>query len=163
MTGKTKPESQSEKIRVLGGILNSVGNFDMSTFDGRLIFQKTIYFLQAFRIYLGYNFSLFIHGPYSPNLTRDGFELKDKITSIPKIEFTDSETKKNFEMFSSFIENFKDKPDQLETLASLHLFKKLFPNDDKDSIIDRVLYHKPYLQKNTCEESWNALEKFGLV
>lgn len=155
--------SRSKRLQLLGGILKSIDNFDMSTFQGRLIFQKTVYLLQAFRIYLGYSFSLYLHGPYSPDLTRDGFEMKDKIKHIPKSKFQHDVMEKNFKRFLSFIENFKDNPNHLEILASLHLFKRLFPNESKDQIIKRVLQKKPYLSKDTCESDWKQLEKFSLV
>jgi uncharacterized protein YwgA len=70
------------KLEELGGILKRIGNYNPemfeSSFNDRLIFQKTIYLLQAFGLYLGYYFSWYIHGPYSTTLTRDGFALIDK-------------------------------------------------------------------------------------
>jgi len=162
--GMSINSSHYVKLHFLATVFNKLGNFDMTRFDGRLIFQKTVYFLQAFKIYMGYNFSLYIHGPYSPDLAKDGFELKDKIGQIKdEIQFPSEESKKSFDVFLSFIDKIKDQPDDLETLASLHLFHKLFPTDSKNMIIQRVLYHKPYLQKGTCEESWKILENFGLV
>jgi uncharacterized protein YwgA len=155
--------SNSDKIRLLASILNKIGNFDMSTFDGRLIFQKTVYFLQVFKIYLGYHFSLYIRGPYSPELAKDGFELSNKVKTITEFKFSDKKMEQNFSKFISFIEQFKDNPSNLEILSSLHLFKNLFPNDDKNMIIKRVLQYKPYLRKETCENCWNVLEKFNLV
>lgn len=157
-------ENRSEKLTLLAGILNKVDNFDITKFEGRLIFQKTVYFLQAFKIYLGYSFTLYVHGPYSPALTRDGFEkLKGKVGQATELEFPYPETKENFRRFLSFIEPFKDNPSDLEVLASLHLFKRLYPSKEKNEIIKLILEMKPYLKKETCEEDWKVLEKFGLV
>lgn len=56
--------------------LKEVGvNSDVSGFDSRLILQKTVYLLEEAGIRLGYSFTWYIRGPYSPGLTRDLYEL----------------------------------------------------------------------------------------
>lgn len=58
----------------LGLALSEVGiPVDVSTFDNRLILQKTTYLLQQAEIHLGYRFRWYIRGPYSPDLTEDVF------------------------------------------------------------------------------------------
>ena len=76
----------------LGLIIKDVGNFDMSEFEGRLTFQKTVQLLQSFGIDMGYRYNWYLRGPYCPDLTRAGFELKDVMQSIPDmpVEFRDS-------------------------------------------------------------------------
>lgn len=46
-------------------------NFDISRFDDRLIAQKLVCMLELKGIDLGYSCSLYVRGPYSPDLTQD--------------------------------------------------------------------------------------------
>jgi hypothetical protein len=50
---------------------------DLKRFDGRKRFQKLIYLLQhpPFSRDFGYRYNLYIHGPYSPDLAADGYEV----------------------------------------------------------------------------------------
>jgi uncharacterized protein YwgA len=47
--------------------------FDISRFDDRLIAQKLVCLLELKGIDLGYSCSLYVRGPYSPDLTQDLF------------------------------------------------------------------------------------------
>ncbi|MCK9632036.1 MAG: hypothetical protein M0R30_10370 [Methanoregula sp.] len=47
--------------------------FDISRFDDRLIAQKLVCLLELNGIDLGYSCSLYVRGPYSPDLTKDLF------------------------------------------------------------------------------------------
>lgn len=51
---------------------------DISTLADRKRVQKAVYLGQAAGADLGYGFSWYILGPYSPSLTRDYFELAEK-------------------------------------------------------------------------------------
>ena len=45
--------------------------FVIDTFMDRLIMQKAVYLAQAAGVNLGYYYHWYLHGPYSPSLTRD--------------------------------------------------------------------------------------------
>jgi hypothetical protein len=61
--------------------LDALGlDLDLSTFDSRLILQKTVYLVQAARVDLGYTFNWYRRGPYSPDLTNDAFALRAELT-----------------------------------------------------------------------------------
>lgn len=47
--------------------------FDISRFDDRLIAQKLVCLLELRGIDIGYSCSLYVRGPYSPDLTKDLF------------------------------------------------------------------------------------------
>lgn len=55
---------------------------EVKTFPNRLAIQKGIYLAQEFGINLGYFFRWYLHGPYSPSLSRDAYELIDTIKEI---------------------------------------------------------------------------------
>ena len=50
-------------------------HFHVSRFDNRLIAQKVVCLLELRGINLGYPCSLYVRGPYSPDLTKDLFEF----------------------------------------------------------------------------------------
>ena len=63
---------RKERASKLCGVFEKLGErLDVRSFEKRLIVQKRVYMLQLhpeFHPYLGYHYSLFIHGPYSPDL-----------------------------------------------------------------------------------------------
>lgn len=54
--------------------------FQISTFEDRLILQKTVYLAQAAGVNLGYYYHWYLHGPYSPSLTRDEYAVATDIS-----------------------------------------------------------------------------------
>ena len=50
-------------------------DFKIESFQDRLILQKAIYLVQAARVHLGYHYQWYLHGPYSPSLTRDEYAV----------------------------------------------------------------------------------------
>lgn len=56
----------------------------VETFTDRLIIQKSVYLAQEFGINLGYFYRWYLHGPYSPSLSRDAYEIIDTIEEIKK-------------------------------------------------------------------------------
>ena len=69
----------------LGFILKQIPGYDFSLegFSDRLKLQKTIYLLQVFGVYLGYDFSWYLRGPYCSILAANGFLLQDIYDEIP--------------------------------------------------------------------------------
>lgn len=56
--------------------------FDISRFDDRLIAQKLVCLLELKGIDLGYSCSLYVRGPYSPDLTQDLFAFTREFESL---------------------------------------------------------------------------------
>jgi hypothetical protein len=64
-----------QQIR-LGLVLREAGvSVNVRSFADRLIMQKTGYLLQQAGVSLGYHFSWYLRGPYSPDYTDDVFTL----------------------------------------------------------------------------------------
>ena len=151
------------RVRLLGGILRRIGDFNLSEFSERLRFQKTVYFLQVFGIYLGYRFSWYVYGPYSPDLARDGFQWKPIRDQIPPIAFSNAETEKKFDDLLSFLGEHKKISRNLELLASIHFLSRLDPKFSKEDIIDRVKAKQWYFNEPVARKAWDYLGKFGLI
>lgn len=155
----------SKEIINLGLILHNVDNFSMSTFNGRLTLQKTIYLLQAFGVYIGYDFSWYLRGPYSPRLARDGFELQDVYRNFPTKtgKFPEKNIQQRFVKFLHFMKNKKNNPDKLEILASVHFLKNVHPKMKKENMLSIVEQKQSYFTRPMCEKGWTELKKIGLI
>ena len=152
----------------LGFILKKIPNysdgFSMDTFDERLKLQKTIYLLQAFGVYLGYDFGWYLRGPYCSILCTNGFTIEELYPKIPdeKFPFKDDDNEKKFKEFLEFI---KEKDiDDLEIAASLHYLKVRHKNMNEDDIKKQVVEKRiPYFDKKRVDEIWEEMKKCQLV
>jgi uncharacterized protein YwgA len=45
----------------------------MGTFENRIKLQKLVYILKSLGVDFGYDFTWYIYGPYSSDLTHDGY------------------------------------------------------------------------------------------
>ena len=54
--------------------------FDITRFDDRLVAQKVVCLLELKGIDLGYPCSMYVRGPYSPELTRDLYEIRNEFS-----------------------------------------------------------------------------------
>jgi uncharacterized protein YwgA len=160
-------QEDKDKILGLGGILSRVGNFQsnafVTSFEARLIFQKTIYLLQAFGLYLGFDFSWYLRGPYSPLLAHYGYEIAKTNKPIPVVKFADPQSEKKFEEFLEFLGSEKENAGRLEILASIHMQRKLYPWKSKDDILKIVVHKQSYFTFEECKEAWNYLSRYGLI
>lgn len=156
-----------DRIDVLGGLLHRIGNYNPRrfslSFDERLILQKTVYLMQEFGLFIGYNYSWYLRGPYSPSLSKDAYNLLNKYEQLPKVVFTDSINETKFNVFIDFINDHSHDGYWLEVIAST-LF--LYNNEDDNA------YHKIYrkmkakipdLSKKYYRGVWNLLIQHELI
>jgi uncharacterized protein YwgA len=148
---------------VLGCVLRRAGIFSVATFPERLKLQKTVYLLQAFGIYLGYPFNWYLYGPYSPQLTRDAFEIAPGLGRFVPVRFADRETEERFEQFLTFLGDRKDDPKWLELVASLHMLARIYGAANTDVIFGKVTAKQPYLSEGESSSAWKHLRDHALV
>ena len=149
-----------ENIRKLARVLRGIGSFELQTFTGRLFFQKQIYLLQTLGLPLEYSFSWYLHGPYSPNLTRDGFNLLPIYSKLNE-EPLPQEKQIIDRFFSLFGTKTGDKT-WLEVISSIHYLNKKFSRTKEE--IREVINRK--IQSVTTEifiEAWDILEAAELI
>ncbi|MCK5467385.1 MAG: hypothetical protein KAI99_02720 [Cyclobacteriaceae bacterium] len=119
----------------------------MEPFEKRILYQKIVYLLQS-SLSLGYGFTWYVRGPYSPHLTRVLFDINPETYSDSQnINF------KNHEKIEQLLEDFKNKlgdkledPIFLEVLASLHYLNKE-RESDLPFLKHRLLSLKPNLKE----------------
>jgi uncharacterized protein YwgA len=72
-----------EKRKKIIAFFKELGfNFDISQFDDRLVAQKIVCLLELKGIDLGYPCSIYVRGPYSPELTEDLFEFTREFENL---------------------------------------------------------------------------------
>ena len=148
----------------LGLLLKDIDNFDMGNFSGRLRFQKTVHLLQSFGIDLGYRYNWYLRGPYCPDLTKDGFELKDvmpKLWNIP-IEFEDEADQIRYNNFKAFIMGKKDDQNALEIASSI-CFLRNKEGLDKEKVLRLTKGKRAHFTMDECQRLWDELEKYEVV
>jgi uncharacterized protein YwgA len=127
----------------LAGLVKRVyPNFDMTSFEDRLKLQKLVYLMQSCNLNLGYNFRLYLHGPYATQLARDGFDMPN-MNKCPILKFEGYESENIFVDLENFLNNIKDNPREMEILGSLQLFHNLFPKKNDEDLINMVKEKSP--------------------
>jgi len=110
-------------------VLCKLGAGKVDTFANRLKSQKIQYLAQVFGVSPAYNFSLYIHGPYSPDLAHDLFTFNGANQSPDMSDFVPDVLKERFKKLSEFIKGKTLK--QLELITTLHFLKRLSYSSDE--------------------------------
>jgi len=133
------------KLAALNLVLNALAvEPAIETVDDRKRVQKAVYLAQVFAgVDLGYRYSWYKKGPYSPKLTRDYYSLAEALELGEKpsdVKLQDADVGK----LQAIREMFTVPPgvdlqaeDWLELLASLDFLKRVSKKVDAD--IDRVI------------------------
>jgi hypothetical protein len=105
------------------------------TFSDRLLLQKATYLVQAAGVQLGYRYSWYLKGPYSPELTRDYFRLTADTTIARGYQIRD-DLQQAVERVAQNSHppdgSGLSRPEWLELLASLHyLMRRLGKSPDE--------------------------------
>jgi uncharacterized protein YwgA len=156
-------EAAMDRPRLLAGLLRRVGDYKLQTFGDRLILQKTVYLLQAFGIYLGYQFNWYLRGPYSPHLAKDAFSLDARWSRFSPVKFTNDVAEQRLMEFLAFVAGHKRDEAWLETTASAHFLAKVYGLTDKDSIFEKIKCKQPRVTRRSFERCWHELEVEGLI
>ncbi len=117
----------------LAKIVNSLrkGGFDFKVnyFNNRLKLQKYVFLLRRYGIDLGYSYSYYIRGPYSP-------ELADDYYNLPKVS-------EEIELPKEFLKLIKDKSERwLELASSLVMVFEKYPKISENEAIKIVATSK---------------------
>jgi uncharacterized protein YwgA len=124
------------------------------SFEKRLTAQKTVYLMQChpeIRRVLGFEYSLYLRGPYSPELAREYYELEK--VEADGIELSD-EANEYIREISSLGKS------ELELIATAALVKRYNRNATNDKIVRLVRELK---RSYTDEEVKEAVEKLDNI
>ena len=144
--------------------------FKIDFFLDRLIMQKTVYLAQAAGVNLGYYYHWYLHGPYSPSLTRDEFAVAMDISSgldeSKGWKLDDSSSKRLERIRGIFAELERDKlARKLELLASVHFLidRKQVSGVDVSRIAATLKRFKKDFSKEDVKKALEELKTYGLL
>ncbi|MDD1690124.1 MAG: hypothetical protein LUQ66_05640 [Methanoregula sp.] len=167
---KNSNDTQNEII--LSRILKLMGfdGIDMDDFDNRLKYQKLVYLAQNTGINIGYGYSWYVRGPYSPLLTRTLFNIKENPALFDKwdtIKFKHEDViLKRLRRLQDVLGSHFNDPKYLEVIASLHYLRTTLPTSENSysQIKKRLLMLKPdlkniphinHMMDNACKDLIN--------
>ena len=139
--------------------------FGMHDFEHRLRIQKFVYLLQSFDVYLGYDYSWYLRGPYCSMLAASGFALAGFYSSIPpgvRMTFSSPAVNDRFEGFKGFIDGYESDTDFLEIAASFH-FLEAGGNLGRSEVLQRVVSKRPQFTEARCRDIRSYLEGSGIL
>jgi uncharacterized protein YwgA len=142
----------------------------LETFGERMALQKVIYLCQVAGIHLGYRYNWYLRGPYSPDLTRDAFDLNakqqlesDEIVGWNLDEQSILRLKRLRPLWAS--KTADDRPGWLELLASVLFLKRSYDGRSKDAaglkqILER---NEKYFSEDEIRRAIEELDRNGLL
>jgi len=149
--------------RFIGFLENRLGyKFKVEEeFDKRFRLQKYVFLARFFGLDLGYDFDLYMHGPYSPDLAKDYYEL-----SRWKVRPEGAELPHNFKAEEYVKLLFKKDDEWLEAAATvLDVWNnnKSKPGFDISKLIHHVSTIKPHISVDKIKSVIKDLVDFDLL
>ncbi|HNX17195.1 MAG TPA: hypothetical protein PKM50_02585 [Methanoregula sp.] len=140
--------------KIISRVFSQLGfsKINMNDFQDRLKYQKLVYLMQNFGLSLGYGYSWYVRGPYSPELTKALFTISNNpalFTEGSQIKFKDeTEVIKRIDNFRGLLGSDLSDPVFLEVLASMVFIKKAYCSKKlgEDDLKTLLLSLKPRLK-----------------
>ena len=151
---------------ILGHILRNFPNFKFSVddFEGRLRIQKFIYLLQAHDIYLGYEFSWYIRGPYDIMVAANCLSLDEIYDNLPTNNgrFTNNIVQKRFKKFKHFINGHENDLQFLLVTSSIHYLLVTGKACSKREAIDIIYWEikRDYMLQNITKKKIRKIVRY---
>jgi uncharacterized protein YwgA len=143
--------------------LQALGFGRLDSFDERKRTQKVVYLLKQFGAELPFGYSWYIHGPYSPQLTRTLLNTTEAdLRSTRKLGVVELEI---VNKARNFLADDFYSVDSLELIVSLIYLIKHGPKegyDTKRAIIAYLRKKKSQFDNNEIERAWNKIEESGV-
>jgi hypothetical protein len=133
----------------------------IDTFKGRLQIQKSVLLLNEFGAKLGFAHHWYIHGPYSPALTRELFN--QTLPTTTPIEL-DAEKLRIVNDMRNFLGEDLYSVDSLELIVSLIYLIKGGPGfgfGSKHDILKFLREAKPHFSQEQMDGAWTKIERSG--
>jgi len=144
--------------------LKSLGLSDeINSFSGRKRIQKTIYLLKQFGADLKFGYSWYLHGPYSPELTRTLFNPSTEDANVER-ELTKKELDITNRVRNFLADDFYS-VDSTELVVSLIYLIKHGPDQglrSKRKIVQHLSQQKPQFGTSEIEAAWKKIESSGM-
>jgi len=140
--------------RILSRVFHQLGlpQINMDDFQDRLKYQKLVYLMQNYGLPLGYGYSWYVRGPYSPELTKTLFNISNNpslFTQGRDLKFkNETAVASQIDKFGKLLGEDLTDPIFLEVLASMVFIKKAYCSKKlgKEDIKKLLLSLKPRLK-----------------
>ena len=132
----------------------------MESFSERKRVQKIVYLLdKVFQLNFGYSYNWYLHGPYSPELTRIIFDvIEQEREDIAEPAELSRQEKEKIRRLKLFLNDDIESTDTLELLVSLHYLLDCWSDTDSkvEDAVNFLKSKKPYFSD---KEISNALKR----
>jgi len=154
-------EGENQVIR----FLNAVTIVSLENFDDRLRLQKLTYLAREIGLECGFAFSWYVHGPYSPSLTRVLFtaeEMGELVMDNAKL------TTREADIVSSLKQLVGDGFDNARTLELFASVWYVLPEGElssgaKSKIVSFLMKEKSHFKRNEFEDTIKKIQKFRMM
>jgi hypothetical protein len=151
-------------VNSIGRLLASLQDLgvkpSLETFAERKRNQKLAYLIQEVAgVPLGYSFSWYVRGPYSPSLTQDLY-AESSTQSLP-VGLLQAGEKLKLLQLRDFLGDYLKSPDELELLVSLHYLRERGKEygATKLEVTSALKERKPFFSNQVIEQAWLKLEE----
>lgn len=152
------------RLEVVAGFVKRLGNknYNVNTFQNRLIVQKLIFILQGITGLKLYNdFSLYVHGPYSTSLTKDFYRINDT-TKYEEYGFSEGEDEQRLSDLVQMIEPYSNDAPILELTSTILFVQKVMNLKPTEMIIRKLkprFSDEQYTQAINLAKALRTIEK----
>lgn len=137
----------------------------IDTIHDRILLQKKIYIAQILGLRLGYGYSWYLHGPYSPDLTAAAYQIvPEGFDSLAGWSFK-PEYNEYIKRVNNLEENNKTSLDVVQwyELLSSVVFWRENGYKEKEQNIEQVAKSKPQFSKEQIKEAYEVLTEDGYI
>ena len=156
-------------VDIAMGLLLKKLDIRMDSLDDRIIAQKKFYLLQEMGTGLGFSYNWYVHGPYSPELTKYIYDFGDPESKQDlSVHRLTEKAIHDCNIINGIATDDRldlDPKEKYELLASILFWvRNIIPRSDNiESVINKVRSHKPRFSFETCQNAYNLLVEDGIL
>ena len=155
-------------------VMQKMGGFKIDELDDRVYFQKVIYLLQLLGVNLGFRFSWYKLGPYSNDLAKTAYGIKESINDY-RNELDNVTVREDVIAKINELKTLESaKPDDIERhkwfelVSSIHYLKYISTTDPNNITIQNITEQLKRAGKSDFADThvrtaWNQLDRLGLI
>jgi len=143
-------------------MLNALTSVSLDEFDDRLKLQKLVFIARKMGFPIGYSFSWYARGPYSPSLTRMLFSANEQGQLLQTDPELTGEEAGVVRRLREFLGSDVDNPRMLELLASVwyYMRKRTYSPDEKKTLIRTILHRKSQFSETDVKSAFERIQRF---
>jgi len=140
----------------------------VTSFEDRLVLQKSVYLCQAAGVDLGYYFRWYLRGPYCSALAADGYSVSVDLAqgNDESSNWTlDAKSRTNLDQVNSLLEAEDPRAPWLELLASVHFLvdRNQVSTESADEISETLQGFGKDFTLNQVRKALRELREHGLL